>query len=114
MKIHATNSLIAVTICALLAYGIISVDANAIKAATGFGAFISLACTLVIAVGVSFDNGRTGANMRTLASTFFIGGLALNSLFAFAGFSQTSYVITCGIYFLLYVLLINALFAAKH
>ena len=114
MKIHATNSLIAVTICALLVYGIISVDANVIKAATGFGAFLSLASTLVIAIGVSFDNGRTGANMKTLAFTFFLGALALNGLFAFAGFSQTSYVISCGIYFLLFVLLANALFSAKH
>lgn len=114
MKIHATNSLIAVTICALLAYGIISVDANVVKATTGIGTFISLASTLVIAIGVSFDNGRTGANVRTLASTFFVGALALNGLFAFAGFSQTSYVITCGIYILLYVLLINALLSAEH
>lgn len=114
MKIHATNSLIAVTICALLAYAIISIDANAIKASTGLGTFISLASTLVIAIGVSFDNSRTGATMRTLAGTFFAGGLALNCLFAFAGFSQTSYVIACAIYFLLYVLLANALFAARH
>lgn len=114
MKIHATNALIALTICALLAYGIVSIDANAIKVQTGFGAFISLAGTLVIAIGVSFDNGRTGANMRTLAFTFFLGALALNGLFAFGGFTQTSYVITCGIFVLLYVLLANALLGAKH
>lgn len=114
MKIHATNSLIAVTICALLAYGIISIDANAIRFPTGLGAFITLASTLVVAIGVSFDNSRTGANMRTLAATFFLIGLALHCLFALAGFSTTAYIITCGIYFLLYVLLANALFAAKH
>ena len=114
MRINPANALIAALISALLAYGIVSADANQIKAATGFGAFLSLACTLVMAIGVSFDSSRAAANMRTLAFTFFVGALGLNCLFAFAGFSQTSYLITCGTYFLLYVFLANALFAAKH
>lgn len=114
MRIHPVNALVAVLVSFLLAYGIVSADSNQIKAATGFGTLISLASTLVMAIGVSFENGRTGANMRTLGLTFFVGALALNCLFVFAGFSQTSYVITCGTYFLLYVFLANALFAAKH
>jgi hypothetical protein len=114
MKIHAVNSLIAIAICALLVYGIVSADANLIKMATGFGAFISLASTLVLAIGVSFDNGRTGTNMRTLAFSFFVAALAMHGLFAFAGFSQATYVITCGVFVLVYVLLANALLGTNH
>jgi hypothetical protein len=114
MRINPANALIAVLISALIAYGIVSADANTIKAASGFGSFVSLACTLVMAIGISFENGRTGANMRTLAFMFFIGALGLNCLYVFAGFSQTSYVITCSSYFLLYVFAANALFAARH
>lgn len=114
MRIHLTNCLIALTICALLAYGIVSMDSNTIKAATGVGAFLSLAATLVVAIGLSFDNARVGTTMRTLALTGFVGALLLNGGFALAGLSQTSYVISCGIYFLLYVLLANGLFSAKH
>jgi hypothetical protein len=114
MKIHATNFLIAVAVCALLTYGIMNIDANAMKATTGVGAFISLASTLALAIGVSFDNGRVGTNMRVVAMVFFVGALLLNALFAFVGLSQTSYIITSGIFFLVYVLVANALFAAKH
>jgi hypothetical protein len=114
MKIHATNLLIAAAICALLTYGIISIEANAMKAATGIGSFISLASTLALAIGVSFDNARIGANMRVVAVLFFAASLVMNGLFAFAGFSQTIYIITCGILFLVYVLIANALFTAQH
>lgn len=114
MKIHATNLLIAAVICALLTYGIMSIEANTMKAATGVGTFISLASTLALAIGVSFDNARTGTNMRVVAMLFFAGSLILNALFAFAGFSQTIYIIACGILFLVYVLVANALFAARH
>ena len=113
MKIHATNFLIAAAVCALLTYGIMSIDANSMKATVGIGTFISLASTLALAIGVTFDNARTGTNLRVVAFLFFVGALLLNALFAFAGFSQTGYIITCGIFFLVYVLIANALFSAR-
>lgn len=113
MKIHSVNMLIAAAVCALLTYGLMSIDANSIKGTLGIGAFISLASTLALAVGVSFDRARTGTNVRVVAVLFFVGALCLNTIFAFAGFSQTSYIITCGVFFLVYVLIATALFEAK-
>lgn len=113
MKIHAVKMLIAAAVCALLTYGLMSIDANSIKGTLGIGAFISMASTLALAIGVSFDRARTGANVRVVAVLFFIGALCLNTFFAFSGLSQISYIITCGIFFLLFVLIATALFEAK-
>lgn len=114
MKPHASHCLIAVAIAALLTYGLVNLDANAIKVAIGTGAFISLAGTLALAIGVSFDSPRTGTNLRVVASVFFMGALLLNGVFALAGFSQASYIITSGIFFLLFVLIANAIFTADQ
>lgn len=85
MRIHAVRMLIAAAVCALLTYGLMSIDANSIKGMLGIGAFVSLASTLALAIGVSFDSARTGANVRVVAVLFFVGALLLNTFFAFAG-----------------------------
>jgi hypothetical protein len=114
MKVNAVNLLVAVAVSMLLTYGIMSIDANTMKATIGIGTFITLACTLGLAIGFSIDDERVGANLRVVATVFFLGALLLNVAFAFAGLSQTSYIISAGVLFLVYVLIANALFGAKH
>jgi hypothetical protein len=114
MRIHAINFLIAAVVSALLTYGIVSIDSNSMKGLIGIGSFIFLASTLAIAIGVSFENARTEVNVKIVAGIFFAAAFFLNLAFAFIPFSQTSYIITYGIIFLLYVLIANGIYAAKQ
>ena len=114
MKVHAVNLLIAISVSALLTYGIVSIDANLLKGAIGLGTFIFLTSTLSMAIGVSFENQRMGVNVKLVSTIFFLVALCLNLVFAFISFSQPSYIITSGIIFLLYVLVANSIFGASQ
>jgi len=114
MKVHAVNLLIAIAVSALLTYGVISVDANVLKGAIGLGPFIFLASTLSMAIGVSFENPRVSVNVKLVSAIFFVVALCLNLVFAFISFSQTSYIITSGVIFFLYVLVANSIYGAKQ
>ncbi|WP_024972609.1 hypothetical protein [Ralstonia pickettii] len=114
MRIHPVNLLIAIVIGALLTYGITSIDANTMKLVTGVGSFIFLAATLGTAFGVTFENGRSGVNIRVLSTLFFVVAVVLNIVFATMGFSQTSYVIASGILFLVFVLVANAIYSSQQ
>ena len=114
MKAHPVNLLIAIAVSGLLTYGIFSLDSNVLKGAIGVGSFIFLASTLSTAIGLSFANARVGVNAKLVATIFFFVALILNLLFAFNTFSQTSYIITSGVTFLLYVLVANSICGAKQ
>jgi hypothetical protein len=114
MKIHPVNLLVAVVISALLTYGFVSFDSNTMKVVIGIGSFITLAATLSIAMGVTFENVRGGVNIKIVSFVFFFGALILNLIFALTSFSQTSYIITSGITFLLYVVVANAIYGTKQ
>mgnify|MGYP001351122725 CR=1 FL=1 len=114
MKFHPVNSLIAIVVSALLTYGIYSIDTNLNKTIISVGAFIFFATTLSVAIGIGFENSRAGVNVKLVSCVGFAGAILLNLLFAFFDFSQTSYVITMGITFLLYVLVANSLYGAQQ
>jgi hypothetical protein len=114
MKVHIVNLLIAIVVSALLTYGVLSVDSNSLKGATGFGSFISFAITLALAIGVSFENPRVGVNVKLVSTIFFVVSLCINLLFAFVAFSQTSYVIAVGLMFSLFVLIANSIYGARQ
>ncbi len=114
MKIHAVNLLIAIAISALLTYGFVSIDSNLLKGAICLGSFIFLASTLSLAIGVSFENPRVGVNVKLVSAIFFVGSLSLNLVFALISFSQTSYIITSGVVFFIYVLIANSIYGARQ
>jgi hypothetical protein len=114
MKIHPLNCLVAVMFGALLTYGIVSIGSSAIKGTIGIGAFVFFASSLAIAAGVSFERSRTGTNVRIVSLVFFVAALLANLFFAVVAGSQTGYIVTCGLLFLLYVLIASAVFSAEH
>lgn len=114
MRIHPVNFLAAIVISALITYGTVSLDSNTLKGVIGIGCFLFLAATLSMTMGVSFENGRVGANVKVVSVLFFIVALILNLVFGFFVFSQTSYIITSGIFFLLYVVIANGIFGARQ
>ena len=114
MRAHPVNLLVAVLVSALLTYGMANVDANAIQATLAVGSFIFLSCTLGTAIGLEFDQSRTAVNLKTLAGVYFAIGLAVQLVFSFCGFSQTSYVVTNGVAFLTFVLFANTIYRAQQ
>lgn len=114
MRIHPVNFLIAILICALLTYGLVSLDANLMKGTIGIGSFIFLSSTLAVSIGFSFEGARAAVNLKVLSLLFFVCGLVLNLLFALLWSSQVSYIISCGILFLVYALAAQAVFSAKQ
>lgn len=114
MRIHPVNFLLALMICALLTYGIVSIDANGMKLTTGIGSFVFLSSTLAVAIGLQFKNGRAGVNVSMVALLFFVAALLLNLLFAFIAFSQVTYIVTCGVAFSGYVLLAQSISSAEQ
>lgn len=114
MKVHPVNLLAAVVISALLTFGVTSLDSNTMKATIAIGSFVFLATTLSLGLGFTFANARAGLNVKVVSFVFFIGAVVLNLIFGFASFSQTSYIITSGVFFLLYVVVTNGLFGARQ
>lgn len=114
MNVITVNLMIAIAATGLLTFGVVSIDANIFKTATGLGSFIFFLCTLSMAIGVSFKNPRVGVNVRLVSIIFFCVSLCLNLLFAFVAFSLTSYVIASGMMFLLYILITNSIYRARQ
>ncbi|MGZ5198827.1 MAG: hypothetical protein ACXWC4_03575 [Telluria sp.] len=114
MKIHPLNCLIAVLLGALLTYGIAAIDSNTMKATVAVGCFLFLVTTLAGGVGITFERSRAGANVRIVSMVFFVLGLFLNLFFAMFAPYQTSYIITSGVLFLVYVLIAQAIFTSAR
>ena len=114
MNFNPVNLLIAFVISALVTYGLTSLDSNSMQLAIGIGSFIFLASTLSLAFGVGFENERAGTNIRVVSGVFFVVALLVNLLFSFVQLSPVSYIITCGITFLIYVLIANGIYSAKQ
>lgn len=114
MRIHPVNLFVAIIVGALLTYGISSLDSNTMKGVIGIGSFAFLAVTLSFAIGITFENARTGVNLKIISVLFFVGSLFCNLVFAFIPFSQASYIISSGILFLIYVLVANGIYGARQ
>ncbi|TFW28523.1 hypothetical protein [Massilia horti] len=114
MRVHALNLLIALLVSGLITFGLVSADANTIKGTMAVGSFLFLGCTLGTALGCQVEQPRTAVNLKVLSGTFFVVGLAIQLVFSFGMFSQTSYVITDGVVFLTFILTANAVFGAKQ
>jgi len=114
MKINPLNCLISVLIGALLTYGLVTLNSNTMKLLTGIGAFIFLASTLTSAIGITFSETRKGVNVRILSFVFFTVALFINLFFAILSTSQTGYIVTCGILFLLYLYIAQAIYSAEQ
>ena len=84
-----------------LAYNVASGDEN--NMVCGIGSGICFAATLIPAMGLQFESGRLGINIRVFSSIFFI--VFAISHFCFAGFGvkMPYYVIVNGIMLMIYL-----------
>jgi hypothetical protein len=104
MKINFVQTIIAIALSLLVAYGLYSFHLGENKLLLSAGSFVFLATTLVMTIGASFDLPRTTTNIRVVSLIFFAVALISNLIFTFINFSVPSYVIINGILLLVFIL----------
>ena len=114
MKLNFVQTIIAIVLSLLIAYGLYSFHDSENKVLLSLGSFVFLATTLVITIGVNFEQSRTTTNVRVVSGIFFVISLASNLIFSFFTFSTLSYVITNGILLLIFVLIAYSINKVKQ
>lgn len=114
MKINFVQTIIAIAVSLLIAYGLYSFHDGENKILLSAGSFAFLATTLVLTIGASFEFPRTTTNIRVVSGIFFAVALISNLVFTFLNFSVPSYVITNGILLLVFILIAYSIYRAKQ
>ena len=104
MKLNFVPTIIAIAVSLLIAYGLYTFHDSENKIVLSLGSFVFLGMTLVIAIGVNFEQPRTTTNIRVVSGIFFTIALISNLIFSSFTFSIPSYIITNGILLLIFVL----------
>ena len=114
MKINFVQTIIAIAVSLLIAYGLYSFHGNDNKLLLCVGSFVFLSVTLIITIGASFELPPTTTNIRVVSGVFFVVALISNLIFTFINFSVPSYVITNGILLLVFILIAYSINKAKQ
>jgi hypothetical protein len=114
MKINFVQTIIAIAVSLLIAYGLYSFHVSENKILLSAGSFVFLTTALVMTFGTSFEFPRTTTNMRVVSGIFFAVALISNLIFTFIAFSVPSYVITNGILLLIFILIAYSINRAKQ
>jgi hypothetical protein len=114
MKINFVQTIIAIAVSLLIAYGLYSFHDSENKMLLSLGSFIFLATSLIITIGVNFEQSRTTTNVRIVSGIFFVIAFASNLIFSFFTFSTPSYVITNGMLILIFALIAYSINKAKQ
>lgn len=114
MKVNLVQTIIAIAVSGLIAYGLYNFHDSENKILLSVGSFVFLSVTLALSIGVNFEQSRTTTNIRVVSGIFFAVALISNLIFNFLSFSEPSYIITNGILLLIYVLIAYSINRAKQ
>jgi len=114
MRINFAQTIIAIALSLLIAYGLYSFHCSENKILLCAGSFVFLAVTLIITIGASFELPRTTTNVKVVSGIFFTIALIINLIFTFISFSVPSYIIINGILLLVYLLIAYSIKRAKQ
>jgi hypothetical protein len=114
MKINFVQTIIAIAVSLLIAYGLYSFHSSENKILLSAGSFVFLATALVMTIGASFELPRTTTNIKVVSGIFFVIALISNLIFTFINFSVPSYVIINGILLLVFILIAYSINKAKQ
>jgi len=114
MKVNFVQTIIAIAVSLLIAYGLYSFHDSENKILLSAGSFVFLALTLILTIGTSFELPRTTTNVRVVSGIFFVIALISNLVFTFLKFSVPSYVIINGILLLVFILIAYSINTAKQ
>lgn len=114
MKISVIQTIIAIAISALIGFALCHFHPYANKFALLIGCFVGLSVTLITAMGISFQESRTSANVKVLAWVFSFATLIINVIFTFFNFSAPVYFIVIAICALIFISIAVAIAKAKQ
>jgi len=114
MKVNFVQTIIAIAVSLLIAYGLYSFHDSENKILLSAGSFVFLAVTLILTIGTSFELPRTTTNVRVVSGIFFAIALISNLVFTFLNFSIPSYIIINGILLLVFILIAYSINKAKQ
>ena len=114
MKINYVQTIIAIAVSLLIAYGLYIFHGSDNKIFFSVSSFAFLAITLILTIGISFERPRTTTNIRVVSGIFFAIALISNLIFSIISFSVTSYVIINGILLLMFIFIAYSIFNAKQ
>ena len=103
MKINFIQTIIAIAVSLLIAYGLCNFYDSENKILLSVGSFIFLATTLILTIGINFEHSRTTTNIRVVSGIFFAIFLISSFIFTFFNFLVPTYVITNGILLLVFI-----------
>jgi|TARA_B110000879_G_scaffold108509_1_gene145712 hypothetical protein len=114
MKIKTVPMIAAIGLSALIAYGLFALAKGGNKELIGIGTGVMSLVTLITAIGVSYKNGRTATNVRTVGMLFFTIGIVSNIAFSLWNLPRPAYIVTNGMLILLFLLIANFIAKAKY
>jgi hypothetical protein len=114
MKINIVLSIIAVALSSLITYGLYTIYDGENQMLLSIGSLMFLSFTLAFTIGVNFEQSRITTNIRAISGIFFVLALISNLIFTFIDFSIPSYVITNGLLFLVFILIVYSISSAKQ
>lgn len=114
MKVNFIKTAIAISVSALIAYGFYSFHKSDNNLFLTFGSFVFMLFTLIMSIGISFEQSRSTTNIRVVSGLFFFVGVISNLIFSFLNFSIPSYVIVNGILLLIFALIAYSIYRAKQ
>jgi len=114
MKLNLAQTIIAIAISTLIAYGLGSFHESENKMLLSLGSFTFLSITLLTTIGINFELPRTTTNIRVVSGIFFVIAFISNVGFSFLKFSTQIYIITNGILLLTFISIIYSIYKAKQ
>lgn len=115
MKLDFIKTIIAIAVSCLIVYGFHLLNTEDYTEVRIIGSLIFLIPTLTLAIGVRFDLPRTDALIKTISMIFFGLGIVCNIIFSLMSYKEPSYyIIVCGIFFLIYILITYSVSKAQQ
>jgi hypothetical protein len=114
MKINFAQTIIAIAISALIAFGLYTFHHGENKMLLSGGGFLFLSVSLILSLGVNFEEPRTTSNIKVVSGIFFFVALISNLIFNFLTFSEASYIIINGLLILSFILIVYSISRAKQ
>ena len=108
MKINTTSALLASSMALLISYGLYSMQKTSAtnQLIIGISSFIQLTVQLIFLLALQSTSPRTTINIRTISIVFLLLNLGSNTFFALQNFNSTTYIITNGLLFSSYLLIV--------
>ena len=114
MKLNFLQTIIAIAMSLLIAYGLYCFHAFENKLLLSAGSFAFLSATLILTMGANFEFPRTTTNVRVVSGIFFIIALISNLIFTFIDFSTPSYIIINGLLLLVFISIAYSIIKSKQ